>query len=65
MVGSGAKQIEPEEAAGGWRQNDWKVKHSKQGTPSRVDLSLNFESSLPHRAPREFDDTVAEVRAPV
>ena len=29
------KQIDPEATEGGWRQNDWKVKRSKQGTPSR------------------------------
>ncbi len=33
-----AKQIDPETTGGGWRQNDWKVKQSKQGTPPRAYL---------------------------
>lgn len=33
MVSSGTKQIDPETTGGGWRQNDWKVKRRKQGTP--------------------------------
>lgn len=60
-----SKQIDPETTGGGWRQNDWKVKRRKRGTPSRVNLSGEFESSLPHRVTRELDDTAVEVRAPV
>ncbi len=65
MVSSGAKQIDPEATRGGWRQNDWKVKRGKQGTPPRVNLSGEFESRLPQRVTREIDDTTAAVRAPV
>ena len=65
MVSSGGKQIDPEATGGGWRRNDWKVKRFKQGTPSRVNLSGEFESSLSHRVTRELDDTMMEVRAPI
>ena len=36
MVSPGGKQIEPGTTGGDWRQNDWKVKHSKQGTARYV-----------------------------
>ena len=45
MVSSGTKQIEPETTGGGWRQNDWKVKRLKQGTPSRVNLPRESEAA--------------------
>ncbi len=45
MVSSGTKQIDPETTGGGWRQNDWKVKRRKQGTPSRVNLSRETEAA--------------------
>ena len=47
MVSSGAKQIDPETTGGGWRQNDWKVKRRKQGTPSRVNLPHDSEAASP------------------
>lgn len=65
MVSPGGKQIEPGTTGGDWRQNDWKVKHSKQGTPSLGQLIASDGSSLPHRAMHGWGDTRMEVRVPV
>ena len=47
MVSSKTKQIDPETTGGGWRQNDWKVKRHKQGTPTRVNLPRESEAASP------------------
>ena len=52
MVCPGLKQIELGTTRGGWRQNDWKVKRIKQGTPAIGQPANRSESSIPHSATR-------------
>ena len=44
---------------GGWRRNDWKIKHFKQGTPATSQPERAIESSLSHRAKRNWTSVVA------
>ena len=65
MVSPGSKQIDPGATRGGWRQNDWKIKHNKQGTPATSQPNSRTESSTSQSAKRSRCQSPQEVRVPV